>query len=753
MLDKKKNSKHAQKNLSHNRKQEYKHRVFEDQREVPLSAMFLGPHAENADVFLKLVNEIVHDYIYWRRNQYPGDPIIVGRQGIDENSEWFDHLDMQLRIALNELKAHFPFHSPRYLAHMLSEQTMPGMLGYLAGMLYNPNNVTEEAAPVTVEKEIQFGQMVCEMLGYDKTSSWAHICSGGTLANLEAFWVARETQFYPLIIKQFCETYTAGKDFAIKLPNGRKKKICEVDTKTMLSLKPNEAIYMIQKLLKYLINQKKIDIQIAFDALNSFIPQSDYSVKHRGFTQVLQTVGLKPVLFVPESAHYSWKKVANILGYGESAIRTVPLNGLFRQDVHKLAKKTSDIANDEYIAGVVAVAGTTEEGAVDPVHQIHYLRNMMEVQKNRSFWLHIDAAWGGYIRALFNEPSLRKEYSNKKIDTKADLDQLIDTYMETMNVAETFHNFYGAEKKIAWDSREVIAAYIAFPVADSITVDPHKLEYAPYPAGVIAFKNKAVTQIVTQEAQYISDVGQNVTSIELPEIKSVGPYILEGSKPGAAAFSCWLTATMIPLNLHNHGKIMKTTLLNAQKFAYYLKKHHTMTFIEAEKHYGQTEVPETPFCFLPIYNNIDTNVVCFIVAPMDWVSSEFCDKAISGNNHIPGMQMKSMSLEQLNQLNKQIYQRFTIDPEQRSKAMPSYFLSRTRLTSEQYSYDSIKELLGKIKVSEKNYEQEGLFVLRSTIMNPWYFQALKGQYETPHDYFLDFLFTLHKESRDLLNNE
>jgi len=45
---------------------------------------------------------------------------------------------------------------------------------------------------------------------------------------------------------------------------------------------------------------------------------------------------------------------------------------------------------------VIAIAGTTEEGAVDPIHLIAQMRG-----PGRNFWLHIDAAWGGYLRTLF----------------------------------------------------------------------------------------------------------------------------------------------------------------------------------------------------------------------------------------------------------------------------------------------------------------------------------------------------------------
>lgn len=106
--------------------------------------------------------------------------------------------------------------------------------------------------------------------------------------------------------------------------------------------------------------------------------------------------------------------------------------------------------------------------------------------------------------------------------------------------------------------------------------------------------------------------------------------------------SCWLSAKTIPLNLHNHGKIIKTTLLNAQRFAYYIRQHHKITFITAEKELSYEELPKTPFKFVPLYDNIDTNVVCFLVLPMAWEKAEMykngeINMSVSKWEHTPPM--------------------------------------------------------------------------------------------------------------------
>lgn len=94
-----------------------------------------------------------------------------------------------------------PFFSPRYAAHMLSEVSMPAMLGYLMALFYNPNNVAVEASPLTSVIEYDVGQQLCAMLGYNvngpdqderhDVTAWGHITCDGSVANLESMWYVR----------------------------------------------------------------------------------------------------------------------------------------------------------------------------------------------------------------------------------------------------------------------------------------------------------------------------------------------------------------------------------------------------------------------------------------------------------------------------------------------------------------------------------------------------------------------------------
>ena len=132
---------------------------------------------------------------------------------------------------------------------MLSEQTLPSVLGYFAGMLFNPNNVTAEAAPITVELELEVGRMVAAMLGFNPKRAWAHITSGGTVANLEALWVARTVQFVPLMVQEFCVQARGAVPYPAR--QWTMAPIQELATAELVALRPNEAILMWRKLARF----------------------------------------------------------------------------------------------------------------------------------------------------------------------------------------------------------------------------------------------------------------------------------------------------------------------------------------------------------------------------------------------------------------------------------------------------------------------------------------------------------------------
>lgn len=706
-------------------------------KDPPLAAWFLGPKAEQSDVWQELLLRVFNDYIHWRRNYFPQDPIVISRERQHSHEQWWDALTTLLDQTLDALKAHYPFHSPRYIAHMLSEQSLPGLVGYFAGMLYNPNNVTDEAAPVTVRLELEFGRMVAQMLGFKPAKAWAHICSGGTVANIEALWVARAVTFTPLILREHCMRHSV--QFQIRAPNGEALVITDASNDLLLSLRPNEAIFMTRKLARFEIERMGMDREVVLKRLNESLRKSAYNPRYRGYASVERKVGRRPVIFVSAAAHYCIKKAANLMGYGEDSVRIVPVASNFRIDADALSTTLRRLRKDEYVAAVIGIVGTTEEGAIDPVHQIAQIRDDLGKEKNRSFWLHIDAAWGGYFRAAF----AGHDFGDQR---PTDIGELYSRYRDAIGARESVPGRSGGQAAgLSWDNPEVYKALIAISEADSVTVDPHKMGYVPYPAGVIVFKNGLVTEHLTQRAQYISAATEGVSGIDDPPvIDAVGPYVLEGSKPGFVAVGCWLAATAIPLTIDGHGKVIKTVALNAKKLHRYLSQH-TKAFIQIERRLGlvaakgqyDTETCPNPFTFVPL-NDPDTNVVCFVAMPMKWKGGAL--------DHV------DVSLLRLNTLNRNLHGLLDIPDAQRGTTMPyskEFFVSQTSFDKQQYSYESLRPVLdGILRIPATSYNRHGLTVLRATVMNPFYFAAVGEGI----DYLWEYVGFLHRCARLCLGN-
>jgi glutamate/tyrosine decarboxylase-like PLP-dependent enzyme len=86
---------------------------------------------------------------------------------------------------------HYPFFHPRYAGQMLKPPHPVAVAGYLAAMLVNPNNHALDGGPGTSALEVEVVEQLRAMFGLP-APVLGHLTSSGTIANLEALWVARE---------------------------------------------------------------------------------------------------------------------------------------------------------------------------------------------------------------------------------------------------------------------------------------------------------------------------------------------------------------------------------------------------------------------------------------------------------------------------------------------------------------------------------------------------------------------------------
>ncbi len=100
----------------------------------------------------------------------------------------------------------------------------------------------------------------------------------------------------------------------------------------------------------------------------------------------------RSVIYLSKQTHHSIDKGISVAGLGECILRFVGLDERFRMDTADLEKQVArDKADGLNPFLVVASAGTTDVGAIDPLPEIG------EIAKQHGLWYHIDAAYGGFF--------------------------------------------------------------------------------------------------------------------------------------------------------------------------------------------------------------------------------------------------------------------------------------------------------------------------------------------------------------------
>jgi aromatic-L-amino-acid decarboxylase len=99
--------------------------------------------------------------------------------------------------------------------------------------------------------------------------------------------------------------------------------------------------------------------------------------------------GARVAVYASAEVHYSITRAVELLGIGSDRLRNVPIDERHRMQADPLAEAIDrDVADGVTPIAVVATAGTTLTGAVDPVGAI------ADVCQERKVWLHVDGAYG-----------------------------------------------------------------------------------------------------------------------------------------------------------------------------------------------------------------------------------------------------------------------------------------------------------------------------------------------------------------------
>ncbi|MEU1200528.1 lysine decarboxylase DesA [Streptomyces sp. NPDC005813] len=107
-------------------------------------------------------------------------------------------------------------------------------------------------------------------------------------------------------------------------------------------------------------------------------------------------------IFASEVSHFSVKKSAKLLGLGADSVVSVPVDHDKRMQTVALARELDRCKRDGLVPmAVVATAGTTDFGSIDPLPEIAELCSQYGV------WMHVDAAYGcGLLTSLKNRDRL-----------------------------------------------------------------------------------------------------------------------------------------------------------------------------------------------------------------------------------------------------------------------------------------------------------------------------------------------------------
>lgn len=625
--------------------------------------LFLGPKAENQDLYESVIIEAIRDNCFLRKNFHPDDKSIISE--IEKLSTLFQQTSatfkQKMQEILADLKQGVPLYHPRYIGHMHGDLLLPAVAAYFATMLYNSNNVVGESSPATTKMEFNYIRNLCRMVGYngfvdlsnDKKingksekiyQSWGHLCSGGTSANIEALWVARNMKYYPLSVKlaidnpNNVEIDANISDFFNELKDGfyiqyfenhsvdfnsiSYEKSFNLSVSDILQLKTT--LYRKAETTARRIYDEKTDKNIyKSEFINDFANKvreriEKYSVVELGVYGIHSLLKEKkeieiplPKLYITKSYHYSWDKAMDIIGIGRGNVVKVEMTDKFSLSIEDLRAKhkKSDKDKETPILAIIGILGSSKQGSIDPLDEIVTFRKELE-KDEKSFYFHIDGAFGGYFPALLwgerqdeceeNFCTFGMKYVLQSEDTL--INYLCQNDYKTENGSkhekEVEIKNGMAKDLIEKNAKNLYRKLSATKESDSYTIDPHKMGYVPYPAGSILYRDTRLKDFVSYEPSYLHKSSENDESSAF-----LGQWTLEGSRPGAVAAACYMANQLLPFNHAGYGLLIRNTVQMANTFMALITKFNL----------GENKKDNRGYQIFPLYQHPETNIVEYVL--------------------------------------------------------------------------------------------------------------------------------------------
>src|SRR5213594_3637401 len=114
-----------------------------------------------------------------------------------------------LEATAERLQDNYPYFHPLYAGQMLKPPHPVARLAYALAMWINPNNHALDGGRATSELEKEAVAEIAAMFGWKEFLG--HLCGGGTMANLEALWVAGQTHPMKMVLASDQAHYTHGR--------------------------------------------------------------------------------------------------------------------------------------------------------------------------------------------------------------------------------------------------------------------------------------------------------------------------------------------------------------------------------------------------------------------------------------------------------------------------------------------------------------------------------------------------------------
>ncbi|MCP4707681.1 MAG: hypothetical protein GY869_03570, partial [Planctomycetes bacterium] len=124
--------------------------------------------------------------------------------------------------------------------------------------------------------------------------------------------------------------------------------------------------------------------QAMYMALHWYAEQKGFDFAERGLKGFADPSRLAVV--ISRDAHFSLKHAVRMMGLGEEAIISIPVDSSRRMEEEQLQKIVADAQKSRDIFCVVSTAGTTSTGSIDPIIPV------IDLCREIKAWSHVDAA-------------------------------------------------------------------------------------------------------------------------------------------------------------------------------------------------------------------------------------------------------------------------------------------------------------------------------------------------------------------------